>query len=109
MTKQKKAVQKKPSGTEPARKKAGRGTAKLKEAADKALANNSTVIAQALVDKTIAGNSTIARLLLSLAEVQVEGEEEAVAERRPSPAEELASDPEWKGEPEEAEADSTHS
>ena len=103
VAKQKKAVQKKPGGKQAA--KVGRGTAKLKEAADKAIGEKFQQITDKLVEKTIAGNNTSAMLLFKLAEGSDEGEEETVTERRPSAAEELASEPEWKGEPEETEAE----
>ena len=105
MAKKKIAVQGKPQGAGAQKKSVGRGTAKMKAAADKALENNSEEIAQTLVEKTIAGNSTSARLLFALAEGQADCEDEPVAQCLSSLAKELASEPEWDGELDEAEAE----
>jgi hypothetical protein len=105
MAKQKKAAKEKPRGTGTEKKKVGRGTAKMKAAADKALENNSDEIAQSLVDNTIAGNSTSARLLFALAEGQADCEDEPSVERPDSLAKELASEAEWDGELDETEAE----
>ena len=77
----------------------------MKAAADKALETNSEAIAKTLVKKTIAGNSTSARLLFALAEGQIDCEDEPVVQRLCSLAEELASEPQWDGELDEAEAE----
>ena len=105
VAKQKKAAKGKPRGTGTERKKIGRGTAKMKEAANKALENNSDKIAKTLVEKTIAGNSTSARLLFALAEAQADFEDEPAVERQCSLAKELASEAEWDGELDETEAE----
>ncbi len=104
VARKKQAAKGKPRGTGAQKKKVSRGTAKMKEAADKTVAVNSKKIAKALLDKTLAGNSTSARLLLSLAEGQIDCEDEAVVSRVRSMAEELASEPEWNGESDEAKA-----
>jgi len=104
VARQKKAAKGKPLGTE-TKKKIGRGTAKMKAAADKALQKNSVEIVQSLVDNTIAGNSTSARLLFALAEAQADCEEEPAAERPCSLAKEMASEAQWDGELDEAEAE----
>lgn len=101
----KKAVKRKPREAEAGKKKVSRGTAKLKLAADKALEENSDKIAKSLVDKTIAGNGTIAKLLIGLLDGQADSEDEAATERPRSLAKELASEPEWDGELDEAEAE----
>jgi hypothetical protein len=105
LAKQKKAVQRKPQGAGAGKKSVGRGTAKMKAAADKALENNSDEIAQSLVDKTIAGNSTSARLLFALAEGQADCEDEPAVQHPRSFAKEMASEAEWVGELDEAEAE----
>jgi hypothetical protein len=105
VAKQKKAAKGKPRASGNEKKKVGRGTAKMKEAADKALEKNSVKIAQSLVDNTIAGNSTSARLLFALAEGQADCEDEPVVQNLCSLAKELASEPEWDGELDEAEAE----
>jgi hypothetical protein len=104
VARQKKAAKRKPPGRE-TKKKIGRGTAKMKEAADKALESNSEEIAKTLVERTIAGNSTSARLLFALAEAQADCEDEASVERARSLAKELASEAKWDGELDEAEAE----
>jgi hypothetical protein len=105
LAKQSKAAKAKPRGTGSEKNKVGRGTAKMKAAADKALENNSDKIAQSLVKKTIAGNSTSARLLFALAEGQIDCEDEPIVQRLTSLAQELALEPEWDGELDEAEAE----
>ncbi|MGA3346720.1 MAG: hypothetical protein ABSC76_17835 [Terracidiphilus sp.] len=101
----KRAVRRKPSETATEKKKVGRGTAKMKAAADKALEKNSEEIAESLVKKTIAGNSTSARLLFALAEGQIDCADGAVVRHRSSEAEKLASEPEWDGGSHEAEGE----
>lgn len=105
VAKQKRVAKKKPQETEAPKKAAGKGTAKMKAAADAALGEKCTEIAQALVDKTIAGNSMSARLLFSLAEGQTDCEEQPVAQPLCSLAKGLAAEPEWDGELNEAEAE----
>lgn len=102
---QKRAVGRKPPGTEAEKKKVSRGTDKLKQAADKKLRENSEKIAESLLKKTLAGNSISAKLLISLAEGKTDCQVEEVVQRRCNLAEELASEPEWVGELDEAEAE----
>lgn len=105
VARKKQAVRGKPRGTGAPQKTVSRGTAKMKAAADKALEKNSTKIAQKLVDNTLAGNNTSAKLLFSLADGQIDCEDEPVVQRLCSLAEKLAKEPEWDGELNEAEAE----
>jgi hypothetical protein len=107
VARQKKAVQGKPRGTGARKKMAGRGTAKMKAAADKTLSVNSEEIAQALLNKTLAGNTTSAKLLFALAEGQIDCDDEAISGALCSQAQELASEPEWDGEVTETEAETS--
>jgi hypothetical protein len=102
---QKQAIGRKPLGTGAQKKTVSRGTAKMREAADKTLEVNSDKIAKSLLDKTLAGNSMSAKLLLELAEGQTDCQDEEVVRRRCNLDEELASEPEWEGELDEAEAE----
>ena len=76
----------------------GRGRAKLREAADKMLEENSGKITQSLLDRTLSGNVTSARLLLELAEKKAEAEATKKKRRSPSLAKVLAAEPKWDGE-----------
>lgn len=92
------------------RKKANaRGTfrkvKKLNDAALKLVDDNAPKIAQSLLDSTLEGHVQSARLLVDLAEGNVEGEEAAMSRPFRSLALELAGAPEWKGEMTEAEAE----
>ncbi|MGD0940126.1 MAG: hypothetical protein ABR905_10470 [Terracidiphilus sp.] len=78
----------------------------MKEAADKTLEANSDKIAKSLLKKTLAGNNVSAKLLITLAEGQIDCEDEAAVQHLCSLAEELASEPEWDGELDETEAES---
>jgi len=98
-------AKKKPSGNGSQKKKAGGGTAKLKKAADKELVEHSDEIVQSLRKKLISGNVTCGKLLISLAEGQADCEGEAVESKLRSMASELASEPEFDGELNEAEAE----
>ena len=92
---------KKPSGTGLEKKKVSRGTAKMAAAADKALEDNSKTIVDSLTGSAKKGNATCTKLLLALADGQIDCEDEVVMERLCSYAEKLAAEPQWKGpEPE---------
>ncbi|MGA2831675.1 MAG: hypothetical protein ABSE55_01260 [Terracidiphilus sp.] len=88
---------KKTSGTGLQKKTVSRGTAKIKAAADKALQDNSERLAKTLIDSAIAGNNTSAKLLLALADGQIDGEDEVVMEQLWSYADKLAAEPPWDG------------
>jgi hypothetical protein len=106
VAKKSRAVRRKPGGTGTEKKRVGRGRAKMKEAADKTLEANSDKIAKSLLKKTLAGNNVSAKLLITLAEGQIDCEDEAAVQHLCSLAEELASEPEWDGELDETEAES---
>jgi hypothetical protein len=98
---QRQTVVKKPSGTGLEKKKVSRGTAKMAAAADKALEDNSKTIVDSLTGSAKKGNATCTKLLLALADGQIDCEDEVVMERLCSYAEKLAAEPQWKGpEPE---------
>lgn len=97
VTRQKQAAKGKPRGSG-SQKKSGGGTAKLKTAADKKLSENSDEIARALYNKLIEGNVTCGKLLIALAEGQIDCENEAVVDQLRRMAEGLAAEPEWEGE-----------
>lgn len=105
MARQRQAVQKKPRGAGAQKKAASRGTAKMKAAADKELGEHSEEIAKSLREKLVKGNVTCGKLLIALAEEQFDCEDEAVVSRLLSMAERLASEPEWDGVLDEAEAE----
>ena len=105
VARQRKTAKKKPGGAGPEKKKVGRGTARMKEAADKTLEANSDKIAKSLLKKTLEGNNVSAKLLITLAEGRIDCEDEAAIQHLCSLAEELASEPEWDGELDEAEAE----
>jgi hypothetical protein len=88
------AVAGKPRG----QKTAESGRAKLQEAADRTLGENSVGIAQKLLDKMMEGNVTSARLLWELAETQDETESGKKKRRSPSQARSLAAEPKWEDE-----------
>jgi len=91
-------------GTGAQQKKAvGRGTAKMRAAADKALQDNCNKIAESLLASIRKGNSNSAKLLFALAEGQIDCEDEVAIERLCSLAEKLAKEPEWVGELDDAE------
>lgn len=98
MGRQKQAVRAKPRGKGSKKQTVGRGTEKLKTAADKKLKEHSEEIANSLYEKLIDGNVPCGKLLIALAERQADGEDEAVVSRPRSMAAELASEPEWKGD-----------
>jgi hypothetical protein len=95
---QKQAARGKPRAAGAKKKTVSRGTAKLKTAADKKLKEHSEEIANSLYEKLIGGNIPCGKLLISLAEGQADGDNEAVGNRPRSMAGELASEPEWKGD-----------
>lgn len=102
--KQRVAAKGKPRGSG-SQKKAGAGTAQLKTAADKKLKDHSEKIAESLYNKLVEGNVTCGKLLIALAEGQIDCEDEAIVSRLRSMAEELASEPEWDGALSDAEAE----
>jgi hypothetical protein len=104
LAKQKQSVASKARG-KGSKKKLSRGTAKLNEAADKTLENNSDKIANSLLNSTLDGNISSAKLLIALAEGLIDCEDAEVMERLCSFAESLASEPEWVGELNETEAE----
>lgn len=88
----------------PARRKAGGGgSAKMSEAAERALELNSEEIAQSLLRSTLEGNVNSAKLLLALAEGQAGTAK--VEKKSRSVAETLGMDPEWKEEDEGAQGE----
>jgi hypothetical protein len=77
------------------------GTAKMSVAADKALKDNSDVITTALTVNAKKGNATCVKLLLALADGQIDCEDEVVMEQLCSYADKLAAEKQWDGpEPE---------
>ena len=88
------------------KKKASSGTAKLMTAVNKKLDESSDKIADSLYERLIDGNVKCGELLIALAEGWIDCEDEAVVQRLCSLAKELASEPEWEGELDEAEAES---
>lgn len=97
MESQRQMVRKKPSGTGLEKKVVSRGTAKMKAAADKALEDNSKKITDALTESAIKGNATCTRLLLALADGQINCEDEVVMEQLCSYADKLAAERQWDG------------
>ena len=94
---QRQMVRKKPSGTGLEKKIVSRGTAKMKAAADKALEDNGDEITKGLTESAKKGNATSAKLLLALADGQIDCEDEAVVEQPCSYAKKLAREPKWNG------------
>lgn len=95
---EKQAAVQKPRGRGAQTKKVSRGRASLNAAAGKALENNSDAIAHALLTSILSGDWTSAKLLFALADGQIDCENEVVMRRLVTLAEELAAEPEWKGE-----------
>jgi signal transduction histidine kinase len=83
----------------------GRKIKKLNKEALKIVDENAHKIAQSLYDSTLEGHVLSARLLVDLAEGDVEAEEALSKRPLRSLAEELAAEPQWKGEDEEAMAE----
>jgi hypothetical protein len=99
LTRQRRAAKKTPRGTGSKKKAAGKGKAKMNEAADKTLAENSAKIAQSLLDNILKkGNVTSAKLLFALADGLVDCEDEGVMKHVFSLAEGLAAEQEWSGD-----------
>ena len=71
---------------------------KLNKEALKIVDENAEKIAKALLASTILGHVLSARLLVELAEGDVEGEEAMTMRPLRSIASELAAEPQWKGE-----------
>jgi hypothetical protein len=105
VAKQRQAAKGKPRGSG-SQKKASGGTTELKTAADQTLKKYSAKIAESLYNKLIEGNVTCGKLLIALAEGQIDCEDEAVVSRLRSMAEKLASEPQWDGELNDSEAES---
>ena len=95
---QRQTVVKKPSGTGLEKKKVSRGTAKMAAAADKALEDNSKTIVDSLTGSAKKGNATCTKLLLALADGQIDCEDEVVVQGFVSLAERLAAEPECSAE-----------
>ncbi len=74
-------------------------------AADKALEKHSEKITKALTDGAEKGNVTCARLLIALADGQIDCEDEVVVERIWTYAQQLAAEPPWEGEPADLDED----
>jgi hypothetical protein len=86
---------KSPRGAGTRKKAIGRGAAKLREAASKALARNSSKIAKSLVDNSVKGHLPSTQLLIKLADGSDEGADAAEALLIRSLAKEWAAEPEW--------------
>jgi len=91
------AVAGRPHGRRAGKQVVGRGTAKMKAAADKTLEEHSGEIAEALLSSLRGGNASCAKLLFALAEGQIDCEDEAVVGHFFSLAEKLASEEQWSG------------
>jgi hypothetical protein len=89
-----------PRGAGAQQKKAvGRGTAKMRAAADKALEDNSEKIANSLVTSIESGNVSSAKLLCSLAEGHIAEEDAGTAQPTYSLAKQLAVEKQWEERP----------
>lgn len=95
---QRQAIQGKPRGSGAQKQTTSAGAAKLRTAADKKLEENSEQIAQSLLNSLLKGNATCAKLLIALADGEIDCEDEVVMRRVYSLAEELAAEPQWTGE-----------
>ncbi len=102
LSKERQAVAGRPRRTGAKKKAVGRGKAKMNAAAGKTLEEHSEKIANSLLNSTLGGNASSARLLFSLAEGQVDCEDEVAMQGLRSLAEELASEPQWAAEVTEA-------
>jgi hypothetical protein len=96
LARQRQAVAKKPHGSG-TQKTGGRGTARLRAAADLYLEVFSEEIVQTLLDKTVGGNTTAARILFALAEGLIDCENQEVMQQLCSYADKLAAEPKWPG------------
>jgi len=106
LARERQAVVRKPRGSGAKKKASSRGTAKMNAAADRLLENNSEKIAKSLLKGIYKGNVTSAKLLFALAEGQIDCEDEGVMQRVCSLAEQLAAEPAWVDEANEAAAES---
>lgn len=95
LEKEKQVVVRRPRGTKARKKAEGRGTAKMKAAANKTLEEHSDQIAKSLLEETLKGNSASARILLGLAEGQNDDENKKPKRSSGSGAAKLASEPAW--------------
>lgn len=75
--------------------------------ADKALEDNSSEITKGLTENAKKGNATCTRLLLALADGLINCENEVVMEQLCSYAEKLALEPEWTGEEDDLDAETS--
>ena len=104
LARQRQAVQKKPRGAGAQKKTASRGTAKMKAAADKELGETARRLRNRCCEK-LEGQRYMRKAAFALAEGQIRLRGRAVVSRLLSMAERLASEPEWDGELDEAEAE----
>jgi hypothetical protein len=75
----------------------GEGATRLRSAINSLVGAESDRIAKALIDKTIKGNMTSAKLVVELADPGKNASAQEKKKRRgPSPAQLLASEPEWQ-------------
>jgi hypothetical protein len=82
----------------------GRAAARLRQAVENLVTQESDKIARALVNQTIAGNMTGARILTALTDAEKPIEKKKRKRRGPSEAMRLAMEPPWEGlTPEERE------
>ena len=96
---------KKAFGTKLQKKKVSGGTAKMAEAAEKALEDHFAKITEGLTESAKKGNATSAKLLLALAEGQIDCEDEVVVEQLWTYAQQLTAEPPWDGPPAEPDED----
>jgi hypothetical protein len=94
---QRQMVVKKQSGTWLQKNAVSCGTAKMSVAADKYLKDNSDDITKALTENAKKGNATCVKLLLALADGQIDCEDEVVMEQLCSYADKLAAEKQWDG------------
>jgi hypothetical protein len=86
------------SGGKTARKN---GAERLRQAADRRVGRNSEELADLLTKKALAGDLASTKVLVALAEQKKPSPEPKKKRRGPSRAEQLAAEPEWRGEGEE--------
>ena len=103
--KKKKATKKKPRGEGNQKKAASREEEQLKTTADEKLRANSVRITNSLLDKLMQGDVACGKFLIELADERNDGEDKAEIDPPRSIAQELASEPEWQGEPDEDETE----
>ena len=102
---QRQTVVKKPYGARGQEQGVSRGRAKVNEASEMTLTENSEKIAKSLLDGILKGNAASAKLLFALAEGRIDCEDERTMQRLCSFAEKLASEPEWNDDEIEAAAE----